>query len=208
MSLHSTSRADFRLITEIVPPGSRVLDLGCGDGSLLKLLVDQRSVTARGVEIDEANVAECIARGLAVYHGDLLEGLSLYGERSFDLVILSQTLQVTIDPLAVVSQMLRVGVRGIVSFPNFALWSVRLNLLLRGRMPKTKLLPYEWYNTPNIHLLTVKDFLRFCRYHGFRIVRRDYLDAGNRRWPALWPNLLAGTAIFVLEKEAGRSKDT
>ena len=190
------TRIDLEVVAELVSPGARVLDLGCGDGALLKLLVDRKGVVARGVEISDEGVRQCIAKGLAVHHADLDEGLGDYPDDSFDYVILSQTLQTVHKPDLALKEMLRVGRVGIVSFPNFGYWQVRWQLLLTGRMPKNDYLPYEWYDTPNIHLLTVKDFHEFCAGHGITISQALYLSDGHRI--RLWPNLRAKIAIFVV----------
>lgn len=192
------NRFDLEFIANLIEPRSRVLDLGCGDGSLLKLLVDQKQVTGRGVEISNEGIRECVRKGLTVYHGDLDEGLDDYPDRSFDYVILSQTLQTVHKPFLVLEEMLRVGRIGIVSFPNFGYWKVRWQLAVTGRMPKTDLLPYEWYDTPNIHLLTTKDFLAFCSVHGFEIDRAFYFT--DKKPVKMLPNLLARLAVFVVSK--------
>ncbi|MGE5617964.1 MAG: methionine biosynthesis protein MetW [Sphingomonadaceae bacterium] len=193
-----TERIDLHLITRLVREGSSVLDLGCGDGQLMELLIREKRVTARGVEIAEEGVYRCISRGLSVHHGDLDEGLEDYPDGAFDYVILSQTLQAVHKPRLVLQEMLRVGKLGIVTFPNFAHWQPRIQLALGGRMPKSEDLPYEWYNTPNIHLTTIRDFLGLCRSEGISVVQAIYLS-GNRR-VRLLPNLRAKTAIFVLKK--------
>ncbi len=187
-------RVDLAFVAGLVSPGARVLDLGCGDGTLLKMLVDQKGVFARGVEISDEGVLQCVSRGLAVDHADLDQGLGDYPDDSFDYVILSQTLQTVRKPDLVLKEMLRVGRTGIVSFPNFGYWRVRAALLLAGRMPKTDYLPYEWYDTPNIHLLTVKDFHVHCAENAIRIRRALYLGASG---PVTFlANLRAKTAIF------------
>ncbi|MGD2174470.1 MAG: methionine biosynthesis protein MetW [Candidatus Brocadiaceae bacterium] len=194
-------RLDYQMIEDYVEPGARVLDLGCGDGALLRQLIDERDCEGRGIDIDLEQVHRCIDRGVPVYHGDMLEGMAMFEDASFDCVVLSQTLQQTQRPDRVVREMLRVGRRAIISFPNFAHWRVRLSLLLSGRMPVTRVLPYRWYETPNIHLLTIKDFLRLCRELNLEIIDRIYLSSKYRRLPGLLANLLAGMAIFVVERE-------
>src|SRR5205823_6591198 len=151
-------RSDYAIIGEIVEPRTKVLDLGCGEGELLEWLASTKGVDARGVEISGAKVQKAIARGVSVFQCDIDEGLADYPDQAFDYVILSQTLQETRHPRQVLHEMLRVGKRGIVAFPNFGHWAVRLSMLLSGRAPRTKLFPYEWYDSPNIHFLTVHDF--------------------------------------------------
>ncbi len=196
------ARLDYRMIEDHVEPGAEVLDLGCGDGELLHELIAQKGCRGCGVDVDLAAVQRCIARGVPVYHGDMQEGLAMFADGRFDCVILSQTLQQTVSPARVIREMLRVGRRAVISFPNFGHWRVRLQLLLKGRMPVTRVLPYKWYDTPNIHLLTVKDFLRLCEELGLRIVDRIYLTPGDRRVPAPLANMLAGVAIFVVESRS------
>jgi methionine biosynthesis protein MetW len=191
-------RIDLAVVAGLVSPGARVLDLGCGDGTLLKFLVDQKGVFARGVEISDEGVLQCVSRGLAVDHADLDQGLGDYPDGSFDYVILSQTLQTVRKPDLVLKEMLRVGRTGIVSFPNFGYWRVRAALFVAGRMPKTDYLPYEWYDTPNIHLLTVKDFHVHCAEERIRIRRALYLGANGP--VTLLANLRAKTAIFEVHK--------
>jgi methionine biosynthesis protein MetW len=191
-----TERPDFHVIGELVEPRSRVLDLGCGEGELLAWLMENKQVLARGVEISSSQVRRAIARGVSVYQGDIDEGLADYPDKAFDYVILSQTLQETRSPLEVLREMLRVGRRAIISFPNFGHWSVRIAMLLNGQAPKTKLFPYNWYNSPNIHFLSINDFEDLCREHHFPIERRYFL-AGSRQVTAL-PNLVAQTAVFLL----------
>lgn len=190
----SGDRIDLEVVGELIAPGARVLDLGCGDGELLRLLVERKGVVARGVEISVDGVRQCVARGLSVHQADLDEGLGDYPDGSFDYVILSQTLQAVHRPQLVLREMLRVGRVGIVSFPNFGYWRVRTQLMLSGRMPKNDYLPYEWHDTPNIHLLTVADFHDYCAASGLEIVRAVYLNDG-RRVSAL-PNVRAKLAIF------------
>lgn len=191
-----SERQDFHVIGEIVEQGSRVLDLGCGEGELLAWLMENKNVTARGVEISSAQVRRAIARGVSAYQGDIDEGLADYPDKAFDYVILSQTLQETRAPLQVLREMLRVGRRAIISFPNFGHWSVRLAMLLNGQAPKTKLFPYDWYNSPNIHFLSINDFEGLCRDQGFPIERRFFLAGASHI--GVFPNLIAQTAVFLL----------
>lgn len=193
-------RLDYELIESMVPEGAKVLDLGCGDGQLLSDLIELKNCEGRGVEMDDEAVRECINRGVPVYHGDMLEGLSFYHEGQFDIVILSQTLQQTMDPPKVIHEMLRVGKRAIISFPNFGHWYVRLQLLFGGRMPHNRLLPYHWYNTPNVHFCTVRDFREFCDRQDLRRVGEVFLTAGYRPISRFLANWRAGIAIFQIQR--------
>src|SRR6202790_4360667 len=165
-------RRDFAIIGELVEPGTRVLDLGCGEGELLAWLEEHKNVDGRGVELTGPRVQKAIARGVSVYQGDLESGVEDYPEQAFDYVILSQTLQETRDPLRVLKGMLRIGRRGIVAFPNFAHWRVWRAHPGAGRAPQTKLFPYDWYNSPNIHFLTVLDFEALLEKQNWRVERR------------------------------------
>ena len=190
------TRPDFKIIAEIVQPGTRVLDLGCGEGLLLAWLAANKKVLARGVEIEAQNVRKAIARGVSAYQGDIDEGLADYPDKAFDYVILSQTLQETRAPLRVLTEMLRVGRKAIISFPNFGHWNVRLAMLFSGQAPKTDLFPYDWYDSPNIHFLSINDFEDLCRKNGFPIERRYFLSGSTR---VSWlPNLRAQTAVFLV----------
>jgi methionine biosynthesis protein MetW len=191
-----SERPDFSVIGEIIQPKSRVLDLGCGEGELLAWLVENKNVMARGVEISAAQVRKAIGRGVSAYQGDIDEGLADYPAKAFDYVILSQTLQETRAPLQVLQEMLRVGRRAIISFPNFGHWTMRRAMLFTGQAPKTKLFPYDWYNSPNIHFLSINDFEDLCRDNGFPIEKRYFLSGARR--VATLPNLLAQTAVFLL----------
>lgn len=189
-------RSDYAIIGDIVSPGARVLDLGCGEGELLHWLAANKNVDARGVEIAGDKVRRAIARGVSVYQGDIDEGLTDYPDHAFDYVILSQTLQESRRPRRLLREMLRVGRRGIVAFPNFGHWRVRLSMLASGRSPRTKLFPYEWYDSPNIHFLTVKDFESLAALEGFTVERRYFL-AGHHK-VTLLPNLLTEVAVFLV----------
>lgn len=204
MSPQDLLRADLRLITRLVPEGSRVLDLGCSDGSLMAHLRDERGCTVRGIELDHADIASAIGLGLSVVQADLDEGLAGYRDDSFDVVVLSQTLQVVKRPAFVLREMLRVGERGIVSFPNFGYWKVRGYLMARGRMPVSKSIPFSWYDTPNIHHTTITDFRDFVSASGGRIEQELPLlvggFSGGIKHVRTWPNLLADTAVAVVRK--------
>jgi methionine biosynthesis protein MetW len=191
-------RRDYAIISGIVEPNTRVLDVGCGDGELLEWLAENKGVDARGVEIVGSKVQRAISRGVSVYQGDIEQGFADYPDQAFDYVILSQTLQETRQPLKVLNEMLRVGRRAIVAFPNFGHWSVRLAHLWTGRAPKTKLFPHDWYDSPNIHFLTVHDFEALAGKEGWTVERGIFL-AGNRE-VAVLPNLLAETAVFLVHR--------
>jgi methionine biosynthesis protein MetW len=193
-------RSDYAIIGEIVEPHSRVLDLGCGDGELLEWLAAKKSVDARGVELSGAKVQQAISRGVSVYQGDINEGLADYPDHAFDYVILSQTLQETQNPRALLKEMLRVGRRAIVAFPNFGHWRVRMSMLFSGRAPRAPLFPYEWYDSPNIHVLTVRDFEELIGLEKL-VVERRYFLTGHRRVSAV-PNLMAEVAVFLVRRAA------
>jgi methionine biosynthesis protein MetW len=194
-------RLDYKLIEELVPEGATVLDLGCGDGELLAELIAEKHVRGSGVEISPEAVEACVAKGLSVFQGDLDEGLADYGDGSFDVVILSFSLQQLRRPQLVVREMVRVGKLAIVSFPNFAHWAARGALVARGRMPVSRELPYQWYDTPNIHLCTVKDFRDLCHLEGLCIESELYLRSFERPSPRLRrPNLTARIAIFAVTR--------
>jgi methionine biosynthesis protein MetW len=204
------TRADRVIIEAIIPKGSHVLDLGCGDGGLLAELEEKKSVRGYGVDIDWQNLIRAMERGLSVYQGDLDEGLADFPDDSYDYVILNQTLQVITKPQTVIREMLRIGKYGIVGFPNFGHWRLRLSLLFRGRMPKLRTLPFEWHDTPNIHQLTIKDFKDFCTQEGFTIIREEYFMLGKWRWsPLVNPlaNLLALTGMFVIGRPERRRQE-
>lgn len=193
----AAERPDFAAIAACISKGASVLDLGCGDGSLLRYLKETRAIRGYGVEINDMDIVSCIANGVNVIQNDLESGLSDFEDGSFDFVILSQTLQATRHTEALIREMLRVGREGIVSFPNFGYWKNRLNIL-RGRMPVSKDLPYQWYDTPNVHLCTLHDFEMFCdRYHVAILERR--VMTGERE-VSLLPNLLGSTAVYRFQR--------
>ncbi len=192
-----TLRSDFAAIAGWISMGSSVLDLGCGDGSLLKYLMDSRRVTGYGVEIDDDSVLACVKNGVNVIQGDLDRGLSEFESRSFDYVILSQTLQAMKNSERIIADMLRVGREGIVTFPNFGYWVNRLHVLL-GRMPISDNLPFQWYDTPNVHLCTISDFEDFCRVHGVRILERTVIT--NGRPVGVLPNLRGALAVYRFQR--------
>jgi methionine biosynthesis protein MetW len=198
------SRVDLLLIAEMVTPGARVLDVGCGDGTLLRLLAEKRGVDGRGIELSQAGVNSCVAQGLSVIQGDADTDLADYPELAFDFAILSQTIQATYSPRHVLEQLLRIGKRAIVSFPNFGHWRVRAQLMFGGKMPTTDNLPDRWYETPNIHLCTIKDFLGLCKDVGAKVERAVALNAYGRKlgvsMPLFAQNLFGEQAVFLLSR--------
>lgn len=198
----ATTRMDLQLIADRVESGAKVLDIGCGDGILLDLLVSDRQVDARGLELSQTGVNNCVARGLSVVQGNADTDLSYYPDNGFDTVILSQTLQATQKPLEVLREMARIGKQLIVSIPNFGHWKVRLDLLLKGRMPVTGALSANWYDTANIHLCTLRDFTALCDLLDLRVDSCITLSAGRARnlngTPSAWQNLTAEQGVFIL----------
>jgi methionine biosynthesis protein MetW len=195
-------RGDLRIVAGMIEPRSRVLDIGCGDGELLSYLVHHKGVDGRGMELSQSGVNACVRHGLSVIQGDADNDLKDYPSHSFDFVVLSQTLQATRNPRTVVEHLVRIGRRAIVSFPNFGHWRIRLHLLLHGRMPTSPLLPYRWYETPNIHLCTILDFVGLCAEMGITVERSVTLDHLGRPY-SLNPsgtiaNLLAEQGLFLL----------
>lgn len=197
MSAPEQLRSDLAIIAGHVARGARVLDVGCGDGALMAALRDNRDVDARGLEIDAGNVAAAVARGLSVIQGDADVDLQGYPDASFDYAILSQTLQTARAPDLVLDHLLRIGQRAFVSFPNFAHWRVRLSLLWGGRMPVTRQLPESWYDTPNIHHVTVDDFRTFLKQRGV-VVEGAWFLSGDKQTTSAAANLLAEHAVFLL----------
>lgn len=193
-------RADLDIISQWIRPGSRVLDLGCGDGTLLAYLREHRQVSGYGLEIDEANIISAIRNGVNVIHADLEAGLSDFQDDAFDYVIMTETLQAVQHTERLLDEMLRVGHEGIVTFPNFAYWRCRLQLTLGGCMPVVKTLPYAWYDTPNIHLFTIQDFQNLCRRKQIKIRQRAVVDNAHRSTlgARLFPNLLGELALYRL----------
>ena len=199
-----TNRIDLKLVAEMVAPGSRVLDVGCGDGALLSLLAETRNVDGRGIELSREGVAGCVARGLSVIQGDADTDLAEYPDDSFDYVILSQTIQATRNPRLVLEHMLRIGRRAIVSFPNFGHWRMRSQVFFMGRMPVTEALPYSWWDTPNIHFCTIRDFKMLYELVGAEKERAVALDASGGRVGVSAPwwfwNLFGAQAVFLLKR--------
>ena len=199
-----TSRVDLLLIAEMVSPGARVLDIGCGDGTLLRLLAEKRGVDGRGIELSQAGVNSCVAQGLSVIQGDADTDLVYYPDLAFDYAILSQTIQATYAPRDVLKQLLRIGKRVVVSFPNFVLGGVWALVLFGGKMPTTDNLPDRWYDTPNIHHCTIKDFLGLCKDVGARVERAVALNASGTKlglaMPLFAQNLFGEQAVFLLSR--------
>lgn len=197
-------RFDLQVIANWIEPGSRVLDLGCGKGDLLAWLAANKQIVGTGIELDTEKAAHCIARGLSVLQGDLSSEVDDYPDRSFDYVILSQTLQQIYEPARLLYSLSRIGRRVIVSFPNFSHFSIRLQLLLRGRAPKNDQLPYSWYDTPNIRVITLSDFQQFARDVGYTIVKAIAINTNSANSAGsivrFFPNLRATYGIFVIEK--------
>ena len=201
-------RRDLRLIAEMIDPGARVLDIGCGDGALLAHLVRHKNVDGRGMELSQSGVNSCVGHGLSVIQGDADRDLQAYPTGAFDVVVLSQTLQATREPRKVLETLVRIGRRAIVSFPNFGFWRIRLHLLFCGRMPVSHLLTHPWYETPNIHLCTIRDFVAMCDEIGVRVERSITLDRHGQP-SSLDPrgslaNLLAEQGVFVLSESRGK----
>jgi methionine biosynthesis protein MetW len=199
---HERLRQDLRIIADMIEPSARVLDIGCGDGALLAYLAREKGVDARGVELSQSGVNACVTQGLSVIQGDADSDLDAYPTEAFDVVVLSQTLQATRQPRRVLETLMRIGKRAIVSFPNFGFWRIRLALAFRGRMPVSPLLDHSWYDTPNIHLCTIRDFIALCDEVGVRIEKSVTLG-GYGKPLSLDPrgsfaNLLAEQVVFVL----------
>jgi methionine biosynthesis protein MetW len=197
-----TMRPDLAIIAKLIAPKSNVLDLGCGDGALLDYLQKEKAVTGIGLEIDADNIESCIDKGVNVIEQNLDQGLANFKDDSFDTVLLAQTIQALSKPEQLLDDMLRIGRRGIVTFPNFGNWKARSYLATRGRMPVSKFMPYEWYDTPNIHFCTVKDFDALCHEKNIQVLGRTVVDSEHQgNWAMrTWPNLLGEIAIYHLSR--------
>jgi methionine biosynthesis protein MetW len=193
-------KPEYALIGSLVKPGSSVLDLGCGDGELLALLIKEKNLgKVQGIELDEQAIYRCVAKGLSVFHGDIDSGLAEYENNSFDYVIINQTFQQVKKPDIVLSEALRVGREVIVGFPNFAYFTARYYLAIKGVAPITRSLPYQWYDTPNIHFLSIADFINYCRKRNIPILKSFYL--GESRPVKIFPNLRALLGIFLISQK-------
>ena len=197
-------KPEYKMITDIIDKNTRVLDVGCDDGTLMELLKNNKDVDIRGIEISKTKVQKCIAKGLTVIEGNAEFDLKQFPENSFDYVILGQTLQAFINPEIVIKELLRVGRKAIITIPNFGHWKVRLNLLIKGTMPITKSLPNDWYNTPNIHMCTIKDFVKFSKIIDFKIfkslalINNKVSNINNSN--LFFKNLFSELGIFLIEK--------
>ncbi len=197
-------KQEFKIISDLIDENSHVLDVGCGDGILMEYLVKEKKVNIRGIEISKTKVQNCIAKGLTIIEGNAEEDLKQFPDKSFDYVVLSQTLQAFLNPEKVINELLRIGKQAIVTIPNFGYWKIRLHLLLKGTMPVTRTLPDEWYNTPNIHLCTIKDFVYFSKAKNFKLSKSialrgnqlSYIKDGNLNLKNLSSNL----GIFLIER--------
>ena len=197
-------KQEFKIISDLIDENSHVLDVGCGDGILMEYLVKEKKVNIRGIEISKTKVQKCIAKGLTIIEGNAEEDLKQFPDKSFDYVVLSQTLQAFLNPEKVINELLRIGKQAIVTIPNFGYWKIRLHLLLKGTMPITRTLPDEWYNTPNIHLCTIKDFVYFSKAKNFKLSKSialrsnqlSYIKDGNLNLKNLSSNL----GIFLIER--------
>jgi methionine biosynthesis protein MetW len=200
-----TPSLEYRAILKWIRQGSSVLDLGCGDGALLDLLVRERSVRGQGIEIDEQAIYRCVAKGLSVFHEDIDHGLSDYADRSFDYVILNQSFQQVKSPDLVLKEALRVGGEVIAGFPNFAHYQARLQIFFQGKTPVTPSLPYEWHDTPNLHFLSISDFVEYCRQRNIKLEKAAFV--GKKRRIKIFPNLFALTGIFLISNREANDID-
>ena len=197
-------KPEFKIISDLINENSHVLDVGCGDGILMEFLVKEKKVNIRGIEISKTKVQNCIAKGLTIIEGNAEEDLKQFPDKSFDYVILSQTLQAFLNPEKVINELLRIGRQAIVTIPNFGYWKIRLHLLLKGTMPVTRTLPEEWYNTPNIHLCTIKDFVFFSKTKNFKLSKsialRNNLPSDIKNSNLNLKNLNSNLGIFLIER--------
>ena len=197
-------KPEFKIISQLIDKNSQVLDVGCGDGILMDYLIKEKKVNIRGIEISKTKVQNCIAKGLTIIEGNAEEDLKQFPNKSFDYVILSQTLQAFLNPEKVINELLRIGKQAIVTIPNFGYWKIRLHLLLKGTMPVTRTLPDEWYNTPNIHLCTIKDFVFFSKAKNFKlsnsIALRNNLPSDIKNSNLDMKNLSSNLGIFLIER--------
>jgi len=197
-------KTEFKLIADLIETNTRVLDVGCGDGTLMEFLKNNKEIDIRGIEISKNNVQQCIGKGLTVIEGDAEQDLSQFPDGSFDFVILSQTLQAFLNPEKVISELLRVGKKAIVTIPNFGYWKVRLHLLIKGTMPVTRTLPDEWYNTPNLHMCTIKDFFSFCENRKINLYKsialQNLKSSKITNTNLALKNLTAVLGIFLIER--------
>ena len=204
MSVNRAPRVDLEVVANLIAPRARVLDVGCGDGALLEYLQTDKQVDGRGMELSQRGVNQCVSRGLSVIQGDADRDLVFYPDKGFDYIILSQTLQATRNPKHVLDDLLRIGERAIVSFPNFGHWRVRFSLFFMGRMPVTKDLPYSWYDTPNIHFCTIRDFVELVEEVGAKVESATALDANGQRigfnMPWWFWNFFGQQAVFLLKR--------
>lgn len=192
------ARLDHKIIFDWIEPHSKVLDLGCGDGELLSYLIQHKAVKGTGIEINETAIYKCIERGLTVSHGDIDSGLADYSTKRFDYVILNESLQQVLHPQKVILEALRVGRKIVVGIPNFCHWRARVQIFFRGKVPVTKELPYQWYDTPNLRFLSLKDFRNFCRGHRITILEQRSMAVNQE--VVLRPNVFARIGLFLLQK--------